>query len=224
MSDNELAQLWVDTFQSQVKELEERSNVPTFNWKTAGRKTKANPNGEDLAYWQEEGLRQVTEYSQWLNGSGWEIATMPDGKPGIEWEGIVEFGGKPVKFIIDLILKHGESLIVTDFKTGKRTPFGCEQLALYASGVEKLFDVRPRFGAFFMTRSGELGDLIELEHWGIDYFEYQFTAVNTFIDSGFFPPNVGEHCGWCSQAVHCSAVKGSKSHGFQIGKKGKEQA
>lgn len=224
MLDNQsITQLWVDTLQRQVKDLEERTNVSSSLWKTAGRKTKTNPNGEDLAFWQEEGLRQAIEYHDWLKGCGWEIAVMPDGKPGIEWEGIVDFGGKPVKFIIDLVLKFGDSLVVTDFKTGKRTPYGCEQLALYASAVEKLHGVRPRFGAFFMTRSGELGDLIELEHWGIDYFEYQFTAVNSFIDSGFFPPNVAEHCGWCSQADNCDAVKGKKTV-FQIGKIGKEQA
>lgn len=224
MIDNErLTEIWADTFLNCVTELEQRTNVPAESWKTAGRKTNAHPQGEDLEFMRNEGLKQVTEYNQWLGQSGWQIATMPDDRPGIEWDGIVDFGGMPVKFIVDLVFKSGNSLVVTDFKTGRHTPFGCEQLALYASAIEKLHGIRPKFGAFYMTRKAALGDLIDLDRWGIDYFDYQFKAVNEHISSGYYPANVGQHCGWCSFADYCAAVGGSSSEVYPI-TTGKEQA
>jgi hypothetical protein len=223
LDSREIPGMWVETLNRHVKDLEQRTNVSVEDFKTAGRKTKASPEGEDLAFWQKQGLQQLMDYYEWLSESGWRIATMPDQRAGIEWDGITEFGGMPVKFIIDLVIKYGDDLIVTDFKTGKRTPFGCEQLALYASAVEKMYGLRPKYGAFFMTRMGNLGDLVPLDGWGIDYFEYQFRGVNEYLSTGYYPPNVGEHCGWCSLSDFCAAVGGSRSAGFPIGKIGKEQ-
>ena len=47
-------------------------------------------------------------------------------------------------------------------------PTGKKQLALYASSIEKAYGVRPKWGAFYMSRKGELSDLVDLEPWGID--------------------------------------------------------
>ena len=159
-----LAEKWLDIFNESVKVVEEQSGIPSSEWKTSGRKTIARPDGEDLAFWQSDGLKQVEAYQKWYAQSGWKIATMPDGRPGIEWDASVHFGGTPVRFVVDVIYQVGEDLVIVDFKTGARTPFGMIQAGLYASGIERMYNIRPKFGAFFMTRQGQLDDLFELKH------------------------------------------------------------
>lgn len=224
MTSIDLTQKWLEVFNDAVKETEEKSGIPSTEWKTAGRKTTLRPDGEDLSFWQSDGLKQVEAYQKWYESSGWKIATMPDGRPGIEWAADVHFGGTPVRFIVDAIYQVGEDLVIVDYKTGSRTPFGMIQAGLYASGIEKALGVRPKWGAFFMTRSGTLDDLIDLSHLTIDYFEYVFGAMNYSVLNGWFPPSVGDSCRMCSFQDKCPAM-GSKDFPLQIpttkGKKGR---
>ena len=79
---------WLEVFSAEVKRVQDESGKPPEEWKAAGRVTAANSNGEDVQFWQHDGLRQVKEYVKWIEQSGWQIATMPDGRPGIEWSEI----------------------------------------------------------------------------------------------------------------------------------------
>lgn len=213
---DQLAERWTTIFEETVARTERYSGVPADQWRAGGRRTKLNPDGEDLAFWKEEGLRQVEEYLAWYHKSGWHIATMPDGKPGIEWEAEVPFGGRPVKLIVDAIYQAGNSLVVVDYKTGSRTPYGVMQIGLYASAIERVYGVRPKWGAFYMSRKAALSDLVDLSPWSMDFFDYEFAAVNAFIDTGFFPANVGDHCGFCGFTDFCVAVNGSKSSEYPL--------
>lgn len=201
-----LAEKWLEIFNDSVKETEEKTGIPSTEWKTAGRKTALRPDGEDLAYWQSDGLKQAEAYQKWLLNSGWKIATMPDGRPGIEWDAEVTFGGMPVRLIVDAIYQVGEDLVVVDYKTGSRTPFGMIQAGLYASGIERAYGVRPKFGAFFMTRQGTLDDLIDLSHLTVEYFDYVYSAMNHSVLAGYFPPAVGDSCRMCSFIEKCPAM------------------
>ena len=217
-----LTEKWLDIFNESVKVTEEQSGIPSTEWKTSGRKTAARPDGEDLAFWQSDGLKQVEAYYNWYKQSGWQIATMPDGRPGIEWDASVHFGGTPVRFVVDAVYKVGEDLVIVDYKTGARTPFGMIQAGLYASGIEKMYGIRPKWGAFFMTRVGQLDDLIDLSHLTVDYFDYVFGAMNASVQDGWFPPSVGENCKMCSFQDKCPAM-GSADFPLQIPIKGKEK-
>lgn len=210
-----LTEKWLEVFNDAVKDIEERTGIPPADWKTAGRKTIARPEGEDLSWWQSDGLKQVEAYQKWYESSGWQIATMPDGRPGIEWASDVHFGGTPVRFIVDAIYQVGEDLVIVDYKTGSRTPFGAIQAGLYASGIERATGIRPKWGAFFMTRTGTLDDLMDLSHLTMDYFDYVFSAMNNSILNGYFPPSVGDSCRMCSFTAQCPAM-GSKDFPLQI--------
>lgn len=216
----DLTSKWLEVFNSSVKKVEEQSGIPTSEWKTAGRKTAARPDGEDLSFWQNDGLKQIEAYKKWYDQSGWKIATMPDGRPGIEWSADVHFGGTPVRFVVDAIYQVGEDLVIVDYKTGSKTPFGIIQNGLYASGIEKMYGVRPKWGAFFMTRNGALDDLHDLSHLSIDYFEYVFSSMNDSVFRNWFPPSVGDSCRMCSFIEKCPAW-GSKDFPLQI--QGKEK-
>lgn len=201
-----LTEKWLEVFNDAVKETEEKSGIPSTEWKTAGRKTAARPDGEDLSFWQSDGLKQVEAYQKWYESSGWQIATMPDGRPGIEWAADVHFGGTPIRFIVDAIYQVGEDLVIVDYKTGSRTPFGAIQAGLYASGIERAYGIRPKWGAFFMTRKGELDELINLDHLTMDFYDYSFGAMNHSIQNGWFPPSVGDSCRMCSFTEQCPAM------------------
>ena len=206
MDDMNLTERWVEVFNDSVLRTEEQTGIPSSEWKTAGRKTALRPDGEDLAFWQSDGLKQVESYLKWYESSGWQIAEMPDGRPGIEWAADVTFGGTPVRFIVDAIYKVGEDYVIVDYKTGSRTPFGAIQAGLYAAGIERTMGIRPKWGAFFMTRQGTLGDLINLDHLTMDYFDYVFGAMNHSVMAGIFPPSVGDSCRMCSFVDKCPAM------------------
>lgn len=220
----DLTERWAEVWSKTIARVEESTGVPCDEWRTGGRRSKALPEGESLAFWQSEGLQQVEKYLEWYKNSGWSIHTMPDGKPGIEWEAEVWFGPSKVRLVVDAIYRTGvpwmdaipDELIVVDYKTGSRPPAGPVQLALYASAIEKVYGVRPRWGAYYMSRKGVIDDLIDLTPWGIDYFEYEFGAMQAFMDTGFYPPNVGEHCSYCSFRDYCVAANGSKSSNYPL--------
>lgn len=216
LTDLDLTVEWLLTLSEQIEQDLRWTDVPLDQWRVGGRATKANPNKEDLAFWRDEGLRQVQAYIDWMERSGWSFAVMPDGKPGIEWEAEVPFGGRPVRLIVDAIYQVGDDWIVVDYKTGSRTPAGVLQLALYASAIERIYGKRPKYGAFYMTRKAELSELTNLDSWGMDYFDYVYTDMNERIDRGLFPPVIGDHCNWCSVSEYCVAVRGSLSTDYPL--------
>lgn len=211
------AATWLRVFNEQMAKDVEFTGVLPEDWRSGGRRTKAQPEGETISVWRDEiGLGQIEAYLSWLRQSRWAIATLPDGRAGIEWDGVVDFGGKPVRFIIDAVYQVGDDLVLVDYKTGARTPPGSTQLGLYASALERLHGIRPKWGAFYKTRNAELSELVDLSTWGMDYFDYQFGAMNASIDTGYFPPSVGEHCNWCSVSDFCVAVRGPHSSAWPL--------
>jgi len=214
---DEIVERWAATWAKEVQHVQNSSGVPTEEWRIGGRRTKALPDGETLDHWQSEGLKQVEAYLTWFANTGWSIATMPDGRPGIEWDAQVIFGGTPVRLVIDCVYSNGDDLIVVDYKTGSMTPVGVQQLALYASAIERIHGVRPKWGGFYMSRKGELADLVDLTHWSGDFFDYQFAAMNANIATGYYPANIDKHCeSLCSVKDYCHATKGPKSSDYQL--------
>lgn len=212
----DLTEDWAYIWANAVADTERYSEVPASEWRIGGRRTKALPEGETLDFWQSEGLRQVENYVQWLEKTGWQIAVLPDGRPAIEWEAEVWFGGTPVRLIIDCVYTNGTDLIVCDYKTGQRVPYAVEQLALYASAIERSYGVRPKWGAFYMTRKGELSDLVDLTPWGTEYFDFMFDSMNKQMSLGLYPPSVGEHCSYCPFTVFCPAVDGPHASKYPL--------
>jgi hypothetical protein len=62
-----------------------RVTLDLTNARVGGRATKANPNKEDVDFWQTAGPRWVDGYIAWRKTNpDWKIWTAPDGNPGIE--------------------------------------------------------------------------------------------------------------------------------------------
>ena len=48
---------WLEVFNESVRVVEEQTGISSSEWRTAGRKTIARPDGEDLSFWQSDGLK-----------------------------------------------------------------------------------------------------------------------------------------------------------------------
>lgn len=210
-----LAAEWSAVFDEAVATDEQKSGIPSDAWRISKKtKTKANPDGENLAWWKDNGLKQVEAYIEWMKRSGWKIATLPDGKPAIEWGATVNFGGIPIVLYIDAVYESGDEWIIVDYKSGASTPIGFEQLGLYASALERAYGKRPKFGAFYSTRKAAIDELRPLEEWGMDYFDYLFAGMAKQQETGFYLPNVGMACNMCGVKAQCVAWGSDASKNF----------
>lgn len=206
---------WEQDWFAHIAEQENKTGVPTSMWRTAGRATKAKPNGEDLDFWRYEGLSASLEYAKWMEArlaDGWRIASFA-GQPMVEFAVSGVFGGIEVKGYVDLVMEPAaEDLLVIDAKTGSRHPASVHQLALYAQMIADLGLPRPKLGAFYMTRQHSLGPIEMLDMWDRSYWEKQFSKLAEAKEHGIFLPNVSDHCRGCGVNRFCYAYGGVEAH------------
>lgn len=208
----QLEAIWEQAWEESLAEQDLHAQFPQEKWRRGGRKTKDKPNGEDLDFWHEAGLEHLKGYVEWIERTGWRIATVGD-KPGIELELEATFGGVTVKGIADAVYETPDLLLV-DYKTGSRTPSSWVQLCLYAEAMERQYGVRPKYGAFFMTRKNELSALEPLNKYDGSWFDRLFAQLNKARQYGPFLPNLGEACRTCDVVHACYANGGTESHKY----------
>lgn len=182
-------------------------------WRAGGRASKAYPNKEDRAWWMEHGPKMVEGWTVFRQQSGYQLWTTPEGAGAIELEMNQQVNGVPVKAILDrlMVAPTGE-LVIVDIKTGSKEPAGHTQLGIYAIMVEKTFGIRPQLGAYFMARTGELSEPVNLEHYTENRFGSWVKGFEIAVTNNVFIPSVGFMCGTCSVRDACYAVKGKDSH------------
>lgn len=200
--------LWLDSFQSHVATTKANSGTDPRGWAKAGRATKDKPDGENLDWWEVEGLRQLEAYASWLDTTDWVFVDF-DGIPGIEFPIDVAFGSQRVRGFIDAIMVTPEGqMVVIDHKTGSRTPDSLLQVGLYAAALEVMGYPRPALGCFWMTRKGIHTDPESLERYTPKFWEDMFSMFHRGLQADVFIPNVGSHCNTCSVRDACAAVGG----------------
>ena len=214
---SDLADLWRQEWDKEYQSTLNETRMPEDQWRTAGRATKEKPNGEDLDWWQTDGLRQLEGYVKWLDQNPtWRVLAFPNGDLAAEWGATVTLGNVPVKFFIDAIYvdtSTGE-LIIVDYKTGSRKPESSMQLGLYATLVEKVHGIRPQLGGYFMTRKGELAAPDILDRWTEAFFKRFFADVQFGINENLYLPSVSSMCSGCSVNRYCAAYGGDLAAGI----------
>ena len=177
-----------------------------------GRATVKNPDKENKAWWDENGLKMFQEFVAVWHESHIKIWESPEGLPGIELGFNQYFGNVLIKGFADLVgvLPSGE-LIVVDFKTGSRTPDSAMQLGLYACLMELQFGVRPTRGYFYSARSAKFEEVEGLHRWTVPVFTELFAQFARGLEAEIFLPNVGMSCGTCGVKDYCYAVGGELS-------------
>ena len=194
---------WDEAWTRLQNEQLNKTNVDKSEWKAAGRVSKANPNKEDGSWWTANGSDMVDSWINWRTNAAWKIWEVSDGVPAIELGLTPIWNDVPVQMHLDrvMVTPDGE-LVVLDIKTGSRTPSSDLQLAFYAAGMEAILGVRPQYGAYWMARTGGIGELINLDKYPTSAIIDIVTKFDSARKQEIFLPNFN-HCVMCSVVKEC---------------------
>jgi hypothetical protein len=172
--------------------------------RVGGRATKANPNKEDVNFWQTAGPRWVEGYIAWRQANpNWKIWIAPDGNPGIELALTPVVAGVPVKMIIDRVFEVDGQLVICDLKTSQQTPSSSLQLGFYKLGLEQTFGVEVKWGNYYMARGNSTSEMVDLSEYTYDKMEYLIKQFDVSRKAGVFLPNTNNCQYLCGLTEHC---------------------
>jgi PD-(D/E)XK nuclease superfamily len=217
-ADFDVAAVFREEMDLAVAEEAEHSGFPVSEWFWAG----PRDGQAAIQKWYLDGPQYVQNFIDWYElNPDVEIWVTPDGIPAIELPFEIMLGDVPVRGYIDLVLKVGSALIVTDLKSGAKAPDSNRQLAIYACALEARYGIRPRYGTWFMCRGLGRGDKpktyfvrpVELDRpqYSAAYLAGEFTLAEKGISTGVFPAKPGERCGRCGVAYACTEAGGPQA-------------
>jgi hypothetical protein len=184
--------------------LESKGDTDLTNARVGGRATKANPNKEDVTFWQNQGPRWVEAYIAWRKANPtWKIWTAPDGNPGIELALTPVVAGVPVKMIIDRVFEVNGELVIVDLKTSQNTPTSSLQLGFYKLGLEQTFGIEVKWGTYYMSRGSNISEMVDLSEYTYDKMEYLITQFDKARKNAIFLPNTNSCQYMCGLTEYC---------------------
>jgi hypothetical protein len=174
------------------------------NARVGGRATKANPQKEDINFWQATGPQWVQAYIDWRKANpSWKLWKTPQGVPAIELAMLPEFAGVPVKMILDRVFEVNGELVIVDLKTSQQTPTNTLQLGFYKVGLLKTFGIDVKWGTYWMARQHGVSPLVSLEQYTEDKLEYLVAGFDKARKAGIFLPNTNNCQYKCGLTAHC---------------------
>lgn len=174
------------------------------NARVGGRATKANPNKEDVTFWQATGPQWVQAYIDWRKANpDWKLWKTPQGAPAIELAMLPEFAGVPVKMILDRVFEVNGELVIVDLKTSQQTPTNTLQLGFYKVGILKTFGIDVKWGTYWMARQHGVSPLVSLEQYTEDKLEYLVAGFDKARKAQIFLPNTNNCQYKCGLTAHC---------------------
>lgn len=208
-------QLFKESWDAEVAKRVEQSPSYSPEDYTATGRAKAEYGGKrSTAWWLDHGPGMVQSWIDWKTEHGWTIWDVA-GQPAIELSCNFTLPGLdlPIVAYIDrvYVLPTGE-LAVLDLKTG-RTPETAEQLGLYATAIQAVHGVRPKWGYWWSPDKGHVGPF-DLDHFTPEFFSLLFNEATVGINAGVFIPNPNNACkNWCGVAQFCHIVGGELASG-----------
>ena len=174
------------------------------NARVGGRATKANPQKEDVNFWQATGPQWVQAYIDWRKANpDWKLWKTPQGAPAVELAMLPEFAGVPVKMILDRVFEVNGELVIVDLKTSQQTPTNTLQLGFYKVGLLKTFGIDVKWGTYWMARQHGVSPLVSLEQYTEDKLEYLVSGFDKARKAGIFLPNTNNCQYKCGLTAHC---------------------
>lgn len=207
--------LWNEWFNHYLDEtLERQPSFDPYDYYRSGRASKAHPDKEDLAWWQENGPRFVDLWVQWRDVCGLTIHEVPDHEgtlsPAIELETLVENGPLIVKSVIDRVMTDGTDLYIVDLKTGSSTPPWPLQLALNNLGYGLTYGEFARWGGFWSARKGGVEKWFDLSIYTPEWLWDVVAKAKEIRDRQLFIPNPNNLCASaCGVRQYCVAMGGT---------------
>jgi hypothetical protein len=179
-------------------------------WKRFGRATTAKPNGEDLAWFEDQGIPlALGAYVDWrLSKPNWKLAEIPGFGPAIEVPFTVPLGDVQVNGYIDRVFTVDgfDGYYCLDIKSGRK-PKTDEQLGVYARALEVGLGWPVTYGFFiYGLKSGtaSMTPPIDVRHWSAEKLASTYANLDLGITSKVFVPNPGEACFVCDVSSHCA--------------------
>ena len=172
-----------------------KGDIDLSKARVGGRETKANPNKEDVNFWQSQGPKWVEGYIAWRqHNTNWKIWTAPDGNKAIELALNPIIGGVMVKMIIDRVFEVNGQLVICDLKTSQKTPSSSLQLGFYKLGLEATFGTDAlggeiQWGTYYMSRGNSVSEMVDLSDYTYDKMEYLVKQFDLARKTGIFLPN-----------------------------------
>ena len=181
-----------------------KGDTDLTNARVGGRATKANPNKEDVTFWQTAGPRWVEGYIAWRKTNpDWKIWTAPDGNKAIELALTPVVNEVPVKMIIDRVFEVNGELVIVDLKTSQNTPTSSLQLGFYKLGLEQTFGVEVKWGTYYMSRGNNVSDMVDLSEYTYDKMEYLIMQFDAARKNAIFLPNTNSCQYMCGLTEYC---------------------
>lgn len=170
-----------------------------------GRATKANPNKEDVTFWQDAGPKWVQAYIEWRQANpDWKLWKTPAGTPAVELAMLPDFAGVPVKMILDRVFEVNGELVIVDLKTSQQTPTNTLQLGFYKVGLQKTFGIDVKWGTYWMARQHGVSPLVSLEKYTEEKLEYLVSGFEKARRAGIFLPNTNNCQYKCGLTDFCT--------------------
>lgn len=172
--------------------------------RVGGRVSKANPNKEDVSWWQKSGVEFTENYINWRKQNpNWKIWVTPDGTPAIELTLEVPIGDVPVKVGIDRIFEVDGKLVIIDLKTSSSEQYlSSLQLGFYKVAIEVAYGISIPYGNFYMARKASMSDYVDLTDFTYDKLAYLVNQFDKARKSGIFIPNAAS-CKLCDFSKDC---------------------
>jgi hypothetical protein len=184
---------------------QELGDTDLTNARVGGRATKANPNKEDVNFWQDAGPRWVQAYIDWRKANpDWKLWKTPQGTPAIELAMLPDFAGVPVKMILDRVFEVNGELVIVDLKTSQQTPSNTLQLGFYKVGMLKTFGIDVKWGTYWMARQHGVSPLVNLDTYTEEKLEYLVSGFDKARKSGIFLPNTNNCQYKCGLTDYCT--------------------
>lgn len=197
---------WETHFEAALLEEEEASGLGRDKFTCFGRKTKERPNKEDFTVWRDDvGPELVEKYVAWAGNHDLTIAQdLPqdaNGKTfGVEYEMKFHIGQTEELGYADRIFYDVDgNLGVVDIKTGRLRQ--TTQLPLYLIALQKK-GIPAVWGAYYLARTGKMTEpkFYDWTEHRMSFLHEQAAAMQSL---GFYLPNPGDQCGYCSVKSHC---------------------
>jgi hypothetical protein len=182
----------------------ESEGIDLTSARIGGRSTKANPNKEDINFWQSSGPMWVEQYIAWRKANtNWKIWTTPDNRPAIELELIPVVADVPIKMVIDRVFEVNGQLVIVDLKTSQNTPTSTLQLGFYKLGLEQTFGIEIKWGNYYMSRGSNTVEMVDLSEYTYDKMEFLVKGFDKARKAGIFLPNTNACQYMCGLTQHC---------------------
>ena len=193
-----IQELWKESW------LEAKGDTDLTNARVGGRATKANPNKEDVDFWNSQGPKWVEHYIAWRKANpDWKIWKAPDGNRAVELGLNPVVADVSVKMIIDRVFEVNGELVIVDLKTSQNTPSSSLQLGFYKLGLEVTFGIPVKWGTYYMSRGSNVSEMVDLSSYTYDKMEYLVKQFDKARKSGIFLPNTNNCQYMCGLTQHC---------------------